>query len=715
MVQSDRILLITATDDAARFPLIWQRSDGARVEPQIAGPSSWVSAVRQHEWDFVVCQPALLCEHAFERGQREVLELIAAGAPLAAQLEHIVLLIEAQAPGMMCSILLLDRDRQTVHTGAAPHLPIEFVRAIEGEKIGPNAGSCGAAAFHNKLVIVEDIATHEYWADYRHLALPHGLRACWSSPIRSSGNEVLGTFAMYFKQPRAPGPMELHWVERATHIAAIAIERERAEAKQHLHSLVHDLITDVIFYLAVEPGQQYRFLSVNPAFTVATGLRPHEVVGRLVQEVIPEPALTVVLVHYAQAVAERRTVKWYEVSPYPAGVKHGLASITPILATDGHCNNLLGTVHDITELHMAHERIATLAALLDRAHDAILVWDVRGVIQYWNDGAERLYGWPCSDAQGQVVGPLIHDDPSQFEAALQSLMQNNVWRGELLQRTRMGKLLITEASWSLLRDEQGNPKSVLAIHTDITGRRELESQVFRAQRLESLGIMASGIAHDFNNILTAISANAGLASAAFDPNIAREALTQIEQASQRGAALVRQLFTFGRQREPKREPVELTQIVMEALSLVRTILPRNVEVRTAFAADVPRINADATQIHQVLVNLVTNAAHAMAASGGALDVRADRVVIDTPSAAQLGLHSGTYARLQVSDTGTGMGEATLERIFDPFFTTKGPGEGSGLGLAVVHGIVKSHQGAIVVHSTLGSGTVFEIYFPASTN
>jgi PAS domain S-box-containing protein len=598
MVQSDRILLITATDDDPPFPFILQRPDGTRVGPHAAGPSSWISAVREHEWDLVLCQPELVREHAFERGQREVLELIAAGAPLSAQLEHIVLLIEAQAPGMVCSILLFDRDRKTLHTGAAPHLPLEFVRAIEGAKVGPNEGSCGAAACRNELVIVEDIATHENWANYRQLALPHGLRACWSSPIRSVGKDVLGTFAMYFTQPRGPGPMEMHWVDRAAHIAAIAIERERSQAKQQLQ----------------------------------------------------------------------------------------------------------------------HERIATLAALLDQAHDAILVWDVRGAISYWNDGAERLYGWTSEAAHGQAVGPLIHRDPAQFEAALQSLMQSNVWRGELMQRTRTGKLLVIEASWSLLRDEQGNPKLVLAIHTDITGRRELELQVFRAQRLESLGVMASGIAHDFNNILTAISANAGLASVALDPSIAREALTQIEHASERGAELVRQLFAFARQQEPKRKPVELAQIVMEALSLVRTLLPRNVEVRTAFAADVPRISADATQIHQVLVNLVTNAAHAMAQSGGVLGVRADRVVIDTPLAAQqLGLRLGTYARLQVSDTGTGMSEATLQRIFDPFFTTKAPSQGTGLGLAVVHGIVKDHQGAIVVHSTLGSGTVFEIYFPAVTD
>jgi GAF domain-containing protein len=252
-------LLIPSAAGEASTSLTLLRDDGTRVTPHVAGPSSWVAAVREHDWDLVLCPPELMREHAFERGQREVLELIASGAPLAEQLEQIVLLIEAQAPNMLCSILLLDRERNTLHTGAAPHLPLDFVQAIEGASIGATAGSCGAAAFRNETIIVEDIATHPFWADYRHLALPHGLRACWSTPILGVDKRVLGTFAMYYTQPRGPNPIEAHWVERAAHISAIALERALAEKKAGLHSLVHDLISDVLFYVAVEPDGRYRF------------------------------------------------------------------------------------------------------------------------------------------------------------------------------------------------------------------------------------------------------------------------------------------------------------------------------------------------------------------------------------------------------------------------------------------------------------------------
>jgi PAS domain S-box-containing protein len=701
VTQSDRILLISATDNDPPFVLTLHRTDGTRVVPHRVGPSTWVAAAREHEWDLVLCPPELVREHAFERGQREVLELIAFGAPLASQLEQIVLLIEAQAPDMTCSILLLDRIRHTLHTGAAPHLPADFVRAIEGATIGPNAGSCGAAAYRNERIIIDDIATHEFWADYRHLALPHGLRACWSSPIRSVKHEVLGTFAMYFTQARGPTPIEMHWVERATHISSIAIERDLSEKKARLHSLVHDLIADVIFYVAVEPDGQYRYLSINPAFTRATGLREQDVVGRKVQDVVPQESLDEVLAHFDKAVAERRTVMWYQSTRFPTGIRHGRVTLMPVFSTEGRCTILVGTAYDMTELQFAHEQIEAQAALLDQAHDAILVWSVDGAIQYWNKGAEQLYGWSSGEARGQAVGRLIHEDQGQFEAAQQHLLEVGSWRGELIQHTRTGAVLISEASWSLLRDQQGGPKLVLAINTDITERRQLEQQVIRAQRLESLGVLASGIAHDFNNILTAIIANVGLAREASETREARESLEQIERAGERGAELVRQLFSFSRQREPQRALVELTQVVTESSRLLRASLA--VEIRTAFASDVPRIFADITQMHQVLINLITNAAQDMPPAGGVIDVVVDRVVIEAGAAAQsLEPRPGIYARLRVRDAnapGQGTAPGTTQEI--------------GLGLAVVREIVESHEGAILVYSRPGFGTEVEVYFPAA--
>jgi signal transduction histidine kinase len=194
---------------------------------------------------------------------------------------------------------------------------------------------------------------------------------------------------------------------------------------------------------------------------------------------------------------------------------------------------------------------------------------------------------------------------------------------------------------------------------------------------------------------------------------AREALNEVQRATSRGADLVRQLLTFSRRDEPKLRPVKLQPLVAEGLRLLRATFPRTVRLETRFDPDVPEILGDETQIHQIVMNLCTNAVHAMGANGGPLSVRLERAVLESDLAAHVKpLHAGTYARLVVADSGKGMDAATLDHIFDPFFTTKPAGEGTGLGLSVVHGIVRNHDGAIVVRSAPGRGTEFELYFPA---
>jgi PAS domain S-box-containing protein len=538
---------------------------------------------------------------AFEAGQRRILERAARGVPLRDLLTDITLLIERQRPGhMTCSVLLLDREHACVRHGAAPNLPAEFVQKIDGAGIGPQEGSCGTAAYLGERVIVDDISTHPAWVSYRALALPHGLRACWSTPIFSASHEVLGTFAMYYGEPHGPDSADLELVERATDLAAVAIQRDRAEAalrkNMMMRQIVFDGVVDILFSIDVDARGEFRFQCINEKFTRATGLAEAEIVGRLVRDVIPRPALDEVLEHYRTCIRERRTVRWEEVSVYPSGTRHGLVSISPVFDDDGTCTTLVGTVHDVTELKQA------------------------------------------------------------------------------------------------------------------------ERHRLRAQRLESLGRFASGIAHDFNNILTAIVGNAALGRAeATAGRPSAPLFEEIEVASARATALVRQILTFSRDQPPKRELVVLPAIVDEALRLLRAAAPRTISFVTELAPDIPAILAEPTQIHQVLVNLGTNATHAIGEREGRVRVSVERAVLEshlTDSSADL--LPGTYARIVVEDSGVGMDEATLEHIFEPFFTTKDPGMGTGLGLAVVHGIVKSHQGGIVVRSTLGAGTTFTLYFPAAS-
>jgi PAS domain S-box-containing protein len=910
---------------------------------------------------------------AFEEGQRAILEHIAAGRPLPELLEEIVLLIERQGQGMLCSILLLDAEAGRVRHGAAPHLPREFVQGIDGSAIGPREGSCGAAAYQREVVVIDDIGTHPNWVKYRQLALPFGLRACWSTPIFSSVNgDVFGTFAMYYREARRPTPAEETWVARATHLAAIAIGRDRVEraarraderyrqivdtayegvwlldvnartmfvngrtakllgyepdeligrgilefmekesrqvaegtfirrlrslseqyefqfrrkdgtsfwalvsgsplfdekrdvvgalamvtditalkhtekalrrseaefrivfesaaigmalvdargtfvrtnaalqrllgcteselaatsilqfshsedtdaerklieqfasgarrsyqgeqrfirkdrtigwgritasrvertvgasgavilmienvterremeeavrAAERLRGLMYGAVSDVLFYLGVEPGPRFRFLSINPAFSRATGLSEAQVVGRTIDEVIPEPSRALVLANYLRAIEERRTIVWDEATPYPAGLKYGEVSITPIFDNTGACTNLVGTVHDVTERRLSEQRLAAQAALLDKAKDAIIVRDTNGIIQYWNRGAERLYGWSSAEAVGRNVLELIYADSSAFEAAQRQFLESGTWSGEIAQVKKDRRRLVVEGSWTLIREE-GRPPSVLVINSDITARKSLEAQVFHAQRLESLGTLAGGLAHDFSNLLTIVRGNLGLALQALaGKDSSREVLLDAEQAASRGAELVRQLLTFSRREEPVRRTITLRPLVAEALSLLRVTFPPATRLETRFDDDIPAVRGDPTQITQIVMNLGTNALQAMGTAGGLLTVRLERVVLhdDLPAHTTV-LKAGTYARLVIADTGAGMDAATVDHIFEPFYTTKPEGVGTGLGLAVVHGIVRGHGGGIVVRSEVGKGTELAVYVPAAAN
>src|SRR5215510_11780957 len=242
-------------------------------------------------------------------------------------------------------------------------------------------------------------------------------------------------------------------------------------------------------------------------------------------------------------------------------------------------------------------------------------------------------------------------------------------------------------------------------------RLGMESQLRQSQKMQALGTLAGGIAHDFNNILAVIESNAELGLADVpDGNPARRNLEEIAKCSARAKDIVKQILLFSRGREAERKIIPLTPVIEDALTLLRATLPSTIKVRTSYASDLPPVSADPSQVYEVIMNLGTNACHAMSTTGGVISVDVDRVSVDdsaTSLSADLG--PGDYIRITVRDTGTGMNKETLERIFEPFFTTKGHA-GTGLGLSVVHGIVQGHKGAIMVQSEPGRGTSVQVYF-----
>jgi nitrogen-specific signal transduction histidine kinase/ActR/RegA family two-component response regulator len=264
-----------------------------------------------------------------------------------------------------------------------------------------------------------------------------------------------------------------------------------------------------------------------------------------------------------------------------------------------------------------------------------------------------------------------------------------------------------------LRDGQGRPKEVLVINTDITGQKQLEAQLLRAQRLQSIGALAGGVAHDLNNILTPIIMNASLLRETVTDPENREMINSVESCAHRGADIIKQLLTFARGKPGVRAPLPIRHLLNEMDKLIRETFPRNIRVRVNATRELWPVLGDATQIHQALMNLCVNARDALP-DGGTLSLAAANITLDetfaetTPEA-----KPGPYVCLSVTDTGTGIEPGHLDRIFDPFFTTKDVGEGTGLGLATVLGVVRGHGGFVRVDSRIGSGTTFDLYLPAS--
>ena len=366
---------------------------------------------------------------------------------------------------------------------------------------------------------------------------------------------------------------------------------------------------------------------------------------------------------------------------------------------------------DRTEQRAVEERNRQQAKLLNLASDAIIVRDLENRVLFWNHGAKNLYGWSAEEAIGAAATEMYVRE-REFEAEIE-LFKTGEWSGQLRHFNKAGNEVIVNSRWTLVRDEHGMPESALVINTDVTETKKLESQFLRAQRLESIGTLASGIAHDLNNILSPILMSAGILRREItDPDNAKM-LDIIEGSAERGAGIVKQVLTFARGVDGERVQLQANYLISELAKIMAQTFPRNIDIQPKFPPDLWTVTGDATQLHQVLLNLCVNARDAMP-NGGTLTVSSENLVIDQHFASMNpGAQLGAHVALRVSDTGSGMSMETMDKIFDPFFTTKEVGKGTGLGLATVIGIVKSHGGFLTVQSEIGVGTTFNVYLPAS--
>lgn len=377
---------------------------------------------------------------------------------------------------------------------------------------------------------------------------------------------------------------------------------------------------------------------------------------------------------------------------------------------------IVAAIRNITERKRAEERIREQAAMLDHAHEAIMVCDPeRRRITFWNQGAERLYGWTASEAEGCELGDLIFADPRASGAFTEVLLKSGEWRGEQKHLTRAGKRLTVSSHETLVRDEAGKPKSVLVINIDITGQKELEARFLRAQRMESIGTLASGVAHDLNNIMAPIKMFAPLLRRELTPEQREGIISGIESSAERGTQTIKQILTFGCGLEGEKRPLCIGALMEDLLQIIRGSFPKSIAIESMVEANLRRVTGDSTQLHQVLLNLCVNARDAMP-DGGNLRLRASNVDVDASYASMLPEATpGLHVVLEVSDTGSGIPPDVMERMFEPFFTTKGVGKGTGLGLSAALGIVTSHGGFFNVRSELGKGTIFQVYLTAAAH
>ncbi len=498
-----------------------------------------------------------------------------------------------------------------------------------------------------------------------------------------------------------------------------------------------------------------------------------------------------------------------------------------------------GFIRDITERKQAEDRLREQARLLDLAQDAIMVRDMEDRVEFWNHGAEQLYGWTAAEVHCQTASSFLHDnEPAVFAAARATVIEKGKWTGECRHMRKDGGTVTVRSRWTLVRDELAAPKSILIINTDITEQKEaeeairqsesrlralltsmddlalefdaegryvaiwtlrddllshprsellgrriaevhgeeaaerflsvikrvlefntaesidytmdvvtghrqfvarvspivnadgssdrvcilsrdvteqkkLEVQFLRAQRLESIGTLASGVAHDLNNILVPILMAAPLLRDDMAAAEREKLLAIVESSAERGASIVKQVLTFARGADGDRVLLQPIYLVQEIAKIAEKTFPKSMGVRTHYPEDLWTIVADPTQLHQILLNLCINARDAMP-SGGTLTLALENFEVDDHYASMTpGAQAGPHVLFEVRDTGTGIPRETIDKIFDPFFTTKEPGQGTGLGLSTVIGIVKSHGGFMQVYSEVGRGTSFKVFLPAN--
>lgn len=491
---------------------------------------------------------------------------------------------------------------------------------------------------------------------------------------------------------------DITWRKRAEQ----ALQESEARFRSYVES------APVAVFVADREG---RYVDCNPAATTLLGFDRESLCRKSIADMVAPEDQEAGQRHFQRVVAEGTSVGDLRLLRADGAIIWATVQAVRVSA-----DRFMAYCIDITARRQAEETLRQQGAALEAAANAIVITDRDGVIQWVNPAFSLLTGYTAAEARGRKPGQLIRSgqqDASFYQAMWKTILAGHVWSGEIVNRRKDGSLFTEDMTITPLRDERGEITHFVAIKQDITQRKLLEAQLLRTQRLESVGRMASGIAHDLNNILTPVLLAPPILREGLQDKAALNIVDSIEASAERGAAIIRQLLTFGRGTTSHRVPLPVRTLMRDMMKIMEETFPKNIRIRLEVPPDLALVTADATQLHQVLMNLCVNARDAMP-QGGQLTLSLQPAMVDEALARMHpGAHPGRHVVLSVADTGSGIPPEHLDKIFDPFFTTKAVGEGTGLGLSTVMAIVRGHEGILLVDSVPGQGTTFRVFLPIS--